>query len=133
MGDFKTNQIMFWAGSKVSDHGRAPLEVTFERIERKSRMARGTLRRYYVTQKRTWSTSWTMLPTLTSEVVDGGMTGPQMKAFVDSNSGPFTMILRDGAGAQETVTVMIADFTHTIVKRGNANDFWDASVSLEEV
>lgn len=133
MGSFLTNQIMYWNDEKVSDHGRAPLEVSPERIERKDRMVRGTLRKYVVDQKRTWTTSWKDLPTLKAEVVDNGMTGPEMKDFVDSTPGPFTVTFRDGPGNQTIATVMISDFSYTVNKRGTLNDFWDVDVTLEEV
>ena len=133
MGNYKTNQIMFWGGTKVSDHNRAPLEVSYERIETKKRMVRGTLRKYVVTQKRTFSTSWENLPTQVVEVVDAGMTGPAMEAFNIANKGAFTMTLRNGLGETEDVTVMISDFSKEIVKRGNTVDLWNVSVQLEEV
>lgn len=133
MGNFLTNQIMYWGTDKVSDHGRSPLEVSYDRIERKNRMVKGTLRKYVVTQKRSWSCSWDNLPTLKAEVVDNGMTGPEMEAFVTANPGPFVVTFRDGQGNQTTATVMIEDFSKEIIKRGTANDFWNASVTLEEV
>lgn len=133
MGSYLTNQIMYWGASKISDHNRSPLEVEVERIERKSRMASGTLRKYLVAQKRTWTCSWDMLPTQTAEVVDGGLNGPAMETFNTNNNGKFVLTLRDGAGVTSTYNVMLADFSYTIVKRGNTNDFWDLSVTLEEI
>ncbi len=133
MGSYLTNQIMYWDNLKVSDHGRSPLEVSPEKIERKDRMVRGTMRKYHVATKRTWSTSWDMLPTLSAEVVDGGMTGPEMKDFYDSTTGPFTITFRDGQGNQTTAQAMFVDFSHTVEKRGFVNDFWNVNVTLEEV
>ena len=48
-----TNSIMSWrseAGTiiRVTDHGRGPLSENIERIENRTRMADGTLRRYTV-------------------------------------------------------------------------------------
>lgn len=133
MGSYLTNQIMFWNSQKVSDHSRAPLSVNYESIERKSRMANGTLRKYVVAKKRSWSTSWSMLPTLKSEIVDGGMTAIEMEEFYKNNLGPFTMTLRSGDGTKETVTVMISNFSKEIAKRGHTNDLWNVTVDLEEV
>jgi hypothetical protein len=133
MGNYKTNQIMYWGTSKVTDHNRAPLQVSYEFIERKSRMAKGTLRKYLVAKKRTWSTSWDMLPTFSNEVVDGGMSATAMETFVKNNTGAFTLTLRDGQGNQETAKVMVSDFSNEIQKRGTINDFWSVSVTLEEV
>jgi len=124
---------MYWGTSKVTDHNRAPLQVSYEFIERKSRMAKGTLRKYIVAKKRTWSTSWDMLPTYLAEVVDGGMTAAAMETFVNNNPGAFTLTLRDGQGNQETTKAMITDFSKEIQIRGTINDFWSVSVTLEEV
>jgi len=46
------NAIMFWHDGtqyrKITDHGRSPLQVSIERIEKKQRMADGTLRRHSI-------------------------------------------------------------------------------------
>ena len=133
MGDYKTNQIMYWGAMKCSDHNRAPLDVSFESIETSRRMMRGTKRKYSVTKKRTWSTSWENLPTLQTEVVDGGATGPMMRNFYETTRGAFTLTLRDGQGNVTTAQVMIEEFSYNVTKRGNNTDLWEVSVTLEEV
>lgn len=135
------NTAMFWhdgtAFRKITDHSRSPISVGIERIEKKQRMANGTLRRYTVAKKRTWSCSWEMLPSTNSKsnglkTADGGWAGEDIESFHNSNNGAFQMQLRKGDGAIETVTVMISDFTKEIVKRGIV-DFWNLSITLEEV
>jgi hypothetical protein len=56
---------------ELSEHNRAPLSVSVERIEDKTRMINARLRAWYVADKRTWSTSWSMLPHDTAKTVDG--------------------------------------------------------------
>lgn len=135
------NAAMFWndgtAFRKITDHKRSPLSVSVERIEKKQRMVNGTLRRYTVAKKRTWSCSWDMLPSTNTKAnslktVDGGYSGEQIETFHNTTNGAFQMQLRRGDGTVETVTVMITDFSKEIVKRGVV-DFWNISLTLEEV
>ena len=62
MADWTPNTIMLWDGNKITDHGRQSLNMSVERIGTDTRMADGTLRRFHVGNKRTWSTSWDMIP-----------------------------------------------------------------------
>lgn len=141
---WKDNPIMFWwdatagAYKKVTDHNRSPLSVTFESIERKQRMANGTMRKYVVARKRSWSCSWEMVPSTNSQptglqTVDGGMAGEDIEAFYKANTGAFNMQLHDGDGGIETVLVMISDFSKEIEKRGPRVDLWNIDITLEEV
>jgi len=136
------NAAMFWNQNgtfrKITDHKRSPLTVSIERIENKQRMVDGTLRRYTVAKKRTWSASWDMLPSKNGvagylSTADGGWAGQDIEAFHNSTDGAFQMQLRRGDGTVETVNVMIADFSKEIVKRGPGIDFWNLSITLEEV
>lgn len=157
---WKDNAIMFWADSsgvfqKISDHGRSPLSESYERIETKTRMADGTLRRYTVNKKRNWSTSWSNLPSnngpLGMSTVDGGWSGKQMEDYYQDQDGAFLMILRNGSARGKTAPVitsntvipyededfyvarvMFSEFSKEVVKRG-ASDLWEVSVTLEEV
>ena len=131
------NVIMLWSGTKVSDHNRAALSVTVERIENLVRMANGRLRRTIVAKKRTWTTSWDNIPSNNnvdgSGTVDGGMSGEEMRTFHDATDGAFDMTLRSGNGDTEVVTVMITDFSWDVNKRGPRVDLWTVNVTLEEV
>lgn len=138
---WKDNASMFWYDGtgfkKITDHNRQDISVSVERIENKQRMATGTLRRYVVAKKRTWSTSWDNIPSTNSHengvvTVDGGWAGEDIERFHNNTDGPFQMQLRRGDGTVETVTVMISDFSKEISKRGIV-DFWNLSISLEEV
>ena len=46
----------------LSDHNRAPIDISTERIEQRQRMANGTMRSYHIADKLQISTSWEMLP-----------------------------------------------------------------------
>lgn len=134
--------IMFWHDGtqyrKITDHGRGALSVSFERIEKKQRMADGTLRRYVVAKKRTWSCSWENVPNKNGvsgamSTADGGYAGEDIETFHNTHDAEFNMQLRKGDGTIEVVTVMITDFSKEISKRGPGIDMWNMSVTLEEV
>lgn len=151
---WKQNAIMYWStdGStwnKVSDHNRSPLDISWERLERKNRMAGGTLRRYSVAKKRTITCSWEMFPSKMTPVlngvtglgtVDGGWAGEDIENFYNNVDGRFWVKLRKGSdeskavgdGSIEIVQVMFSDFSKSVTKRGIV-DFWSLDVTLEEV
>lgn len=137
---WKDNSMMFWNNGstfvKVTDHNRSALTVDYERIERKQRMADGTLRRHTVAKKRTWACNWDMIPSTNvagMKTADGGLSGEEIEAFHDVNNGQFQMQLRKGNGVITTVTVMIAEFSKEVVRRGPNADLWNLSITLEEV
>jgi hypothetical protein len=53
----------------LSDHNRAAMEISTERIEQRQRMANGTMRSYHIADKLTISTNWSMLPSRGFEVI----------------------------------------------------------------
>lgn len=152
-----TNPIMEWfdgsAWVKISDHGRSPLSIAVERIENKQRMADGTLRRYVVAKKRTFSASWDNLPDKATDFLANGQPGEWMEEFHNSNDGSFKMRLRAGSDEATTLataltrtggdplltdnerefTVMFSDYSKEVVRRGKGFDLWSLSIVLEEV
>jgi len=129
---FTRPRLMRWNGNAVTDHNRQPLAIDVERIEKKQRMANGTLRKYIVADKRSFSTSWNMLPKLTAQTVDGFWGADDIEQFYNTVTGSFSLELSDGDGETYTYNVMFSDFSKTVTKRG-ATDFWEISVSMEEV
>lgn len=118
---------------RPSDHSRSELSVSTERIGSTERMANGRLRKYHVADKRTWSTSWDMLPAPSNMTADGRAGGKEIESFFKSTKGDFNMsIVNVDASLDETVRVVFDDFNKSIVKRG-AYDMWNISVSLTEV
>jgi len=127
----------------ITDHNRSPLSVSWERIETKDRMVDGTLRRYVVGKKRTWTCSWENLPSSTSGgLLSNGQSGDWMEQFHFDTDASFLMRLRKGADTNTATTslptsqevrVMITDFSKEVVKRGLNTDLWSLSITLEEV
>lgn len=98
----------------LSDHNREPIDFSFERIETRTRMINGRMRSHHIADKRTISTSWTMLPSrafpgvpsfdyASGEVaealrgleytVDGGAGGVEMLDWYRQHSGSFWVFL----------------------------------------
>jgi len=149
----KVNSPDFLSGAdlRFSDQGRAPLEVDYERIENRERMANGRMRSKYIADKRTFSLSWEMLPSKTlvngsNVIMDGGASAADLKAFHESVYNEFTIsVYADDrsellSGAQVldpeevfgTYTVFFDSFSMTINKRGRDFDFYDVEMTLEE-
>lgn len=126
------NCLMEWNNNKITDHNRDGLSVSTERIENVKRMANGTLRKYVIADKRTFSVSWAELPHDDEFTVDGFWGGRQIEAFYAANAGPFTLKLTYADGTTESITVVISSFRKSINKRG-AYEFWDADVEMQEV
>lgn len=131
-------QLMKWNGTAITEHNRKPLSIDVERIERKSRMVNGTMRKYVVADKHTFSTSWDMLPKAALKTVDAKWGGYDIEKFYNAQKGSFTLTVTDislGAGEASLstdYTVMFSNFSKEITKRG-VLDFWTISVTMEEV
>lgn len=144
---WKTNPIMEWSDNEgltwnlITDHGRGPLDISYERIEQKTRMYDGTLRRYVVAKKRSWTVSWENLPSKEVTLLAGGKPGDWIDEFHKTHDGDFLVRFRNGnaidttpgAGNSEVVRVMIGDFSKEVVKRTKTFDLWSLDLTLEEV
>lgn len=124
--------LMQWNANSITDHNRSELSVSTERIEEKHRMANGTLRKYIIADKRTFSVSWDDLPHSAAFTVDGFWGKREMENWYNTVPGDFTLRVRHGDGVVEEFAVMLSKFDASISKRG-AFDFWSVSVELEEV
>lgn len=129
---FAKPRLMRWNGNAITDHNRSEVGIEPERIENKLRTANGTLRKYVIADKRNFDVSWDMLPKLTSQTVDGFWGGQAIETFYNNIPGAFSLELTHGDGDVETYTVMISEFSKTIVKRGSV-DFWNVTIGMEEV
>lgn len=127
--------------NKVSEHNRAEFNITPLRIENSKRMANGTLRKYWVADKRQMSLSWTMLPSYRTLTVDGAWGAEDLRAFYIANQGKSfdirVNIAKDGtnqesSGYESYTVVFSGQPTFTLIKRG-LQPFWNVSISLEEV
>ena len=83
--------IMLWNNTPVTEHNRDHLDVKVNRIESSKRTANGLIRKYVIADKRTWSTSWTTLPDLTTSTVDGQQGGLWIENFYNTTRGAFTL------------------------------------------
>lgn len=129
---FSKPQLMTWNGTIVTDHNRSPLSVDVERIERVSRMANGTLRKYVIADKRTFSMSWENVPSKATFTVDGGWGANEIETFYNNNKGAVTLVLRFSDGSTETYTVVLTEFSKELSGRGRY-DMYNVNVTLEEV
>lgn len=129
---FGKPRLMRWNGNAITDHNRAELTVDTTRIEKSNRMANGTLRKYVITDKLKFSTSWDMLPETAARAVDGFWAANEMQNFYTSTPGAFTLELTYADGTIKTYTVMFTDFGKVLKKRG-AYNMWSVNVTMEEV
>lgn len=72
----------------LTDHNRAPINISMERIEQSQRMADGTMRKYVIANKNIFDTSWSFIPAATQTI--SSLSGNNIAAFkptVDGNYG----------------------------------------------
>jgi hypothetical protein len=116
----------------TSDHNRSDIGIGWDRIEKANRMANGTLRKYVVADKRTFSLSWDDLPQSATYTVDGKWGVNEMKTFYFANPGAFNLTVTYGDATTEVISVMFSKFDCALKKRG-VYDFYSLSIVLEEV
>lgn len=96
-----------------SDHNRAEMNITQQRIESRQRMINGTMRSYHIADKIALSVSWTRLPSRSFSrnvnfdssgkavmsgtdqeyTVDGGAGGVELLDWYENHPGPFYVYL----------------------------------------
>lgn len=127
--------------NKVTEHNRAEFTVDIERIEKVSRTSNGSIRKNFISDKRKFSTSWTMLPSYRTLTVDGAWGAEDLRSFYLSSAGQGAFNIKINlakTGADQTAvgfesaTVVISSCSFTIVKRG-LQPFWNVSLSMDEV
>jgi hypothetical protein len=124
--------LMTWNDNKISDHNRSALSVSVDRIETATRMANGTMRKFIVADKRTFSTDWTDLPQSALFTVDGFWGKNEIENWYNTQTGAFTLKLFYGDGTTGTYSVFMSKFSADISKRG-VFDFWRVQVEMQEV
>jgi hypothetical protein len=127
--------------NKVTEHNRSDLGISIERIEQVTRTSNGTLRKNYITDKRRFSASWTMLPSYRTLTVDGAWGAEDLRSFYLSDEGKTSFRIRinlakNGAdqtsSGYEEYTVVFGGCNFSVVKRG-LQPHWNVSIELEEV
>lgn len=119
-------------GTNVSEHNRSDVEVDVERIETRTRVASGRMRKQYVADKRSFSISWTDLPETAANTVDGAWGAQEIINFFNSMSGEFTLGLVQSDNTVANYTVVFTDFSANPTKRWGIY-YYDVELTLEEV
>lgn len=70
---------------KLTDHNRGPVDISPNVIEHAQRMANGKMRKYVIASKKTIATSWTDIPSLSSNTVDLNNSSAWLAEFYNSN------------------------------------------------
>lgn len=139
---FPARSVLRLDGSFISEHSRSPLEVSFEQIENANRTVNGHMRVYAVAKKYNLSTSWQYLPSRAEYTVDGYMGGLELERLYTTKNSFRVEIWNDAEAAKTEpyarVDFMgrITSFNYSIEKRnlgGVFYDFWNASISIEEL
>jgi hypothetical protein len=126
---------------KLTEHNRSEISITPERIEQTQRMGNGSLRKFFVADKKQFSVSWRMLPGTRGYTVDGQWGALDLIEFYNSSEGQSTFDIRlnfakngmnQESSGYEQYTVSCTSFTATLIKRGEV-PFYDISFSMEEV
>lgn len=127
--------------NKVTEHNRSAFDISNERIEKSTRMSNGTLRKFFIADKKTFSLSWEMLPSYRTLTVDGAWGAEDLRSFYNSvpGSGSFDIrvnLAKNGANQEssgyEEYTVVFGSCNFSVLKRG-LQPFWSVSLTLVEV
>lgn len=73
------------ASFMVSDHSRAALDISYDRLEKSVQLANGLTRKYVISGKRSINLSWDNLPSNASVTVDKGAGAYELQKFYDNN------------------------------------------------
>ena len=134
---------------RVSEHNRSEFNQKTLRIEQNKRMSNGSLRRYFIADKKQWDVSWSMLPSYRNETVDGAWGAEDIKAFYESEDGQKvfqikintsispSLIENDtpssvGFDDLNTYDVVFTSCDFTVVNRG-LQTYWNVNLSMEQV
>jgi len=126
---------------KLSEHNREPIEISIERIEQSQRMANGSLRKFFVADKKNFSVSWNRLPGSRIYTVDNEWGALDLITFYNSSEGQSTFDIRlnfaktgtnQESSGFELYTVSCTSFSSTLVNRGEV-PFYNISMSMEQV
>ena len=125
----------------ITDHNRAELTIGNQRIETRNRMVNGTLRVNFIANKLTISTSWDMVPSLSSQCADYRAASPviggnELKDLYESSNGNpvyVTITAKTSTGETLQKPMIFSSFEYRVVKRSNNFDLVNMSVELEEV
>jgi hypothetical protein len=134
---------------KLSEHNRQPMSIGQNRIQKVTRMSNGTLRKFFIADKREFSTSWNMLPSFSNMTVDAGYGAVDLKSYFEGTKGQGVFKLKivygknqttPFADREETFLVSFTSCSFEVIKRNvkdsssdPAQEFWNVSISMEQV
>lgn len=134
---------------KLSEHNRQPVALSKNRIEKQTRMGNGQMRKYFIADKESLTISWTKLPSFHGFTIDDGYGAVDLRDFYNgtaskasgalSGRSTFDVSISYG-GETKTMEMMFTSFSMELVNRNvkqnstdTAQEFWNISISLEEV
>lgn len=146
---------------RLTDHNRNVIDITPTLIEKESRMADGTLRKYVVAKKNVISTSWTFVPAKSSCIADGNYGGSWLTSFYNANCFvPIQVRVIQATHTDPTIgtaptdstyvaaqsvqavqgntgyrsySAFITNFSSSIVNRTRETDYLDISIEFTEI
>jgi hypothetical protein len=134
---------------KLSEHNRQPMSIGQNRIQKVTRMSNGTLRKFFIADKREFSTSWNMLPSFSNMTVDAGYGAVDLKSYFEGTKGQGVFKLKIVYGKNQTTpfadreeifTVSFTSCSFEVIKRNVKNlsadpaqEFWNVSIAMEQV
>jgi hypothetical protein len=134
---------------KLSEHNRQPMSIGQNRIQKVTRMSNGTLRKFFIADKREFSTSWNMLPSFSNMTVDAGYGALDLKSYFEGTKGQGTFKIKIVYGKNQTTpfadreeifTVSFTSCSFEVIKRNvkdsssdPAQEFWNVSIAMEQV
>lgn len=137
--DTSTTSTPSW--QKLTEHNRQPVGIDSNRIEKAQRTSNGTLRKIFIADKISLSTSWSALPSYSTMTVDAGWGAEDMRSFYnDKGKGTFKVKIAYNSSRSEEKLMAFNSFNMTMTKRNvkekisdTPQAFWEISFSLDEV
>ena len=128
--------------NKLTEHNRSSFTMDNNRIEQVQRTSNGTLRKFFIADKKTFSVSWDMLPSYRSLTVDGAWGAEDIRSFYDTTLGQGVFKIKvnlSKTGTNDTETVRVEEYdvafqscSFIVLKRG-LQPHWSVSMTLEDV
>lgn len=125
----------------VSEHNRSAINLDILRIEKTQRMSNGSLRKVWISDKKTINTSWSALPTNNTMTVDGLWGAGDIRTFyLGKGKGEFKVKVSYNNIREDIFLASFTSCTFSISKRNVRTsasaipqEFWDVSLYIEEV
>ena len=127
----------------LSEHNRQSATMDIMRIEKTQRMSNGSLRKIFIADKDTLAVSWTQLPSYSNMTADGHWGAMNIKEFYESvGQGVVKVKVSPNgvAGREKQMTMSFTSASFIMTKRNvkmngitTPQEFWDVSITLEEV